>query len=58
MFIDEWFGDNFYKKLPLGYHNPANFRFGQVFSVVVDATSVSRGRAAWYPSRAKRMELG
>ena len=31
MFIDEWFGDNFYKKLPLGYHNPANFRFGQVF---------------------------
>ena len=31
MFIDEWFGDNFYKKLPLGYHNPANFCFGQVF---------------------------
>ncbi len=30
MFIDEWFGD-FYKKLPLGCHNPANFRFGQVF---------------------------
>ena len=31
MFIDEWFGDNFYKKLPFGYHNPANFCFGQVF---------------------------
>ena len=31
MFIDEWFGDNFYKKLPLGYHNPANFCFGQMF---------------------------
>jgi hypothetical protein len=31
MFIDEWFGNNFYKKLPLGYHNDANFCFGQVF---------------------------
>jgi hypothetical protein len=31
MFIDEWFGDSFYKKLPLGYHNDANFCFGQVF---------------------------
>jgi len=30
MFIDEWFGD-FYKKLPLGYHNEANFCFGQIF---------------------------
>ena len=24
MFIDEWFGDSFYKKLPLGYHNHLN----------------------------------
>src|SRR5208283_2240016 len=31
MFIDEWFGDKFYKKLPLGYHNPAKFCFGQMF---------------------------
>src|SRR5882724_5662131 len=31
MFIDEWFGDNFYKKLALGYHNEANFCFGQIF---------------------------
>lgn len=31
MYIDEWFGDKFYKKLPLGYNNDANFRFGQVF---------------------------
>lgn len=31
MFIDEWFRDGFYKKLPLGYHNDANFCFGQVF---------------------------
>src|ERR1017187_10232643 len=31
MFIDEWFGDTFYKKLPLGYHNDANFCFGQIF---------------------------
>jgi hypothetical protein len=31
MFIDEWFGDNFYEKLPLGYHNDANFCFGQIF---------------------------
>ena len=31
MFIDEWFGDSFYKKLPLGYHNPGDFCFGQVF---------------------------
>lgn len=30
MFIDEWFG-SFYKKLPLGYHNEANFCFGQIF---------------------------
>lgn len=30
MFIDEWFGEDFYKNLPLGYHNPANFCFGQV----------------------------
>lgn len=31
MFIDEWFGETFYKKLPLGYHDDANFCFGQVF---------------------------
>jgi hypothetical protein len=31
MFIDEWFADGFYKKLPLGYHNDANFCFGQIF---------------------------
>jgi len=31
MFIDEWFADNFYKKLLLGYHNDANFCFGQIF---------------------------
>ena len=31
MFIDEWFGNTFYKKLPLGYHHDANFCFGQVF---------------------------
>ena len=31
MFIDEWFGDSFYKQLPLGYHNEANFCFGQIF---------------------------
>jgi hypothetical protein len=31
MFIDEWFGENFYRKLPLGYHNEANFCFGQIF---------------------------
>ncbi len=31
MFIDEWFGNAFYKKLPLGYHNDANFCFGQIF---------------------------
>jgi hypothetical protein len=29
MFIDEWFRDNFYKQLPLGYHQ--NFSFGQFF---------------------------
>ncbi len=29
MFIDEWFGDAFYKKLPLGYHS--HFSFGQFF---------------------------
>ena len=31
MFIDEWFSAAFYRKLPLGYHNEANFRFGQIF---------------------------
>ena len=31
MFIDEWFRDSFYKKLSLGYHNEANFCFGQIF---------------------------
>jgi hypothetical protein len=31
MFIDEWFAGAFYKKLPLGYHNEANFCFGQIF---------------------------
>jgi hypothetical protein len=31
MFIDEWFQNQFYKKLPLGYHNDANFCFGQIF---------------------------
>src|ERR1700679_2037062 len=29
LFIDEWFGDEFYKKLPLGFHT--DFTFGQVF---------------------------
>src|SRR5437773_11660026 len=29
MFIDEWVGDAFYKKLPLGYHS--QFCFGQFF---------------------------
>jgi hypothetical protein len=29
MYIDEWFKDDFYKKLPLGYHN--QFSFGQFF---------------------------
>jgi hypothetical protein len=31
MFIDEWFSTDFYEQLPLGHHNPANFRFGQFF---------------------------
>jgi hypothetical protein len=31
MFIDEWFSTDFYIQLPLGYHNPANFKFGQFF---------------------------
>jgi hypothetical protein len=31
MFIDEWFGAAYYKKLPLGYHNEASFCFGQIF---------------------------
>jgi hypothetical protein len=31
MFIDEWFGDDFYQKLPLGFQNPAGFVFGQMF---------------------------
>ena len=29
MFIDEWFGESFYKQLPLGYHS--RFSFGQFF---------------------------
>jgi hypothetical protein len=29
MFIDEWFGEDFYRKLPLGYHR--SFTFGQLF---------------------------
>lgn len=29
MFIDEWFKDDFYKKLPLGFHS--HFSFGQIF---------------------------
>jgi hypothetical protein len=29
MFIDEWFGDKFYKQLPLGFHQ--HFSFGQLF---------------------------
>jgi len=29
MYIDEWFKDDFYKKLPLGFH--VQFSFGQVF---------------------------
>jgi hypothetical protein len=28
-FIDDYFGENFYKKLPLGYHS--HFSFGQIF---------------------------
>ncbi|MDP9268685.1 MAG: hypothetical protein M3P27_10245 [Acidobacteriota bacterium] len=31
MFIDEWFGKDFYSQLPLGHHNPNNFVFGQFF---------------------------
>ena len=31
MFIDELFATDFYTALPLGHHNPANFRFGQFF---------------------------
>jgi hypothetical protein len=29
MFIDEWYAKDFYKRLPLGYHQ--NFVFGQIF---------------------------
>src|SRR5712692_763404 len=29
MFVDEWFGEGFYKQLPLGYH--AQFVLGQFF---------------------------
>jgi hypothetical protein len=29
MFIDEWFGADYYQKLPLGYHK--SFQFGQLF---------------------------
>jgi hypothetical protein len=29
MFIDEWFGDDFFKQLPLGFHQ--HFSFGQFF---------------------------
>ncbi len=29
MFVDEWFGDGFFKELPLGYHR--HFSFGQLF---------------------------
>jgi hypothetical protein len=29
LFIDEWFGEQFYKKLPLGFHS--HFTFGQLF---------------------------
>jgi hypothetical protein len=29
MYIDEWFGEEFFKKLPLGYHT--QFSFGQLF---------------------------
>lgn len=31
MFVDEWFASDLYVQLPLGYHNPPNFRFGQFF---------------------------
>ena len=31
MFVDEWFAAEFYTQLPLGFHNPANFKFGQFF---------------------------
>ena len=31
MFVDDWFTADFYIQLPLGYHSPANFRFGQFF---------------------------
>jgi hypothetical protein len=32
MFVDEWFEPTeFYKDLPVGYHKPENFRFGQIF---------------------------
>jgi hypothetical protein len=31
MYIDEWFAENCYKKLPLGYHSPANYKFAQIF---------------------------
>lgn len=31
MFIDEWFGKDYYRQLPLGYHTAANFSFGQFF---------------------------
>jgi len=29
MYIDEWFGGDFFKQLPLGYHQ--HFSFGQLF---------------------------
>jgi hypothetical protein len=29
MYVDEWFGEEFFKKLPLGYHT--QFSFGQLF---------------------------
>jgi hypothetical protein len=31
MYVDEWFGADFYKELPLGYHTQAHFAFGQFF---------------------------
>lgn len=31
MYIDEWFGNDFYRELPLGFHSQSQFVFGQLF---------------------------
>ena len=50
MFIDEWFGALYYKRLPLGYSNEAKFCFGQISGPTLTTLTRTSNSGAPSPS--------